>query len=129
METTQKVRVSTIDEYIDFQPEPIRATLEQLRQTIKLAAPESEEVISYAMPAFKFHGMLAYFAAHKNHYGLYVPKVLHTFKEKLATYKTSMATIQFPYTEPVPVELITEIIKYAAKFNLDKELAKKVKKK
>ena len=129
METNQKVRFSTIDEYIAFQPENRRVTLEQLRQTIKLAAPDAEEVISYQMPAFKFHGMLAYFAAHKNHYGLYVPKILHVFKEKLVGYKNAKATIQFPYNEPVPVKLITEIIKYAAKVNLDKELAKKVKKK
>ncbi len=121
----EKVKFTTIDEYIEFQPEHKRLALKNLRQTIKLASPDAEEVISYGMPAFKFYGMLAYFAAHKNHYGLYVPKVLHLFEEKLADYNHAKATVQFPYDKIFPAELVTEIVKCTAQNNFGKALMKK----
>ncbi len=127
MENT--VRISTVDEYIALQPKQMRPTLEKLRQIIKLAEPNAEEKISYRMPLFKFHGMLAYFCLHTNHYGIYVsPDVLQAFKEKLANYKLAKATIRLPFDEPVPEKLITEIIKYAAKSNIEKERLKKASK-
>ena len=98
METSPKF--STIDEYLALQTKEVRAILQQLRQTIQKAAPDAEEVISYSMPAFKFHGMLVWFAAWKNHYGIYVPSVLAIFKDKLAAYETTKATVRFPYDKP-----------------------------
>jgi uncharacterized protein YdhG (YjbR/CyaY superfamily) len=110
----EKIKFTTIDEYIEFQSEHKQAALKELRQTIKLAAPEAEEVISYGMPGFKFHGMLAYFAAHTNHYGLYVPKILHLFEAKLSAYNHAKAA-----------ELVAEIIKCAAANNLEQAKLKK----
>src|SRR4051812_5579975 len=109
---TKKVQFSTIDEYIALQPSQLRATLEQLRQIIKKAAPDAEEVISYQMPGFKFQGMLVWFAATKNHYGFYpFSKTLEVFKNKLKPYDLSKGTIRFPLDKPLPVKLITEIVK------------------
>jgi uncharacterized protein YdhG (YjbR/CyaY superfamily) len=125
MQTKQKAQFSTIDEYLALQPSALRATLEQLRQIIKKAAPGAEETISYQMPAFKFHGMLVWFAGYKNHYGLYpMPKTIQVFKDKLTAYELSKGTIRFPLDKPVPVKLITEIVKYRVKENLEKELLK-----
>jgi len=125
-----KIRLTTIDEYIDAQPNEIRPVLRKLRDAIKKAAPESEEVISYQMPAFKFYGMLVWFGASKNHYGLYpYSKTIEIFKDKLTSYELSKGTIRFPYNKPVPVKLITEIIKFRVKENEEKEELKRLSKK
>jgi len=123
----------SVDQYIASQPALIKTRLQELREAIKKAAPKADELISYSMPAYKFHGMLAYFAGYKNHYGLYImPDVLKAFKEKLTAYTTSKATIQFPLDKPLPKKLVADIIKYGTKYNLDKlalkEAAKKIKK-
>ena len=129
METRQNVEFTTIDEYIALQPEQIRVRLKQLRQIIKKAAPEAEEVISYQMPAYKFHGMLVWFAAFKNHFSMYpFPKVLHEFKEKLGPYLSGKATVKFPLDEPLPDKLITEIVQYRVKENPDKKVLKEMAK-
>lgn len=121
MTTKQKPEFSTVDGYIALQPVERRSKLEELRHIIKKAAPGAEEVISYQMPAYKFNGMLAWFAAAKNHYGLYVrPQFLEKFKDQISPYKTGRATLQFPFDKPLPKKLITDIIKHAAKANLEK---------
>ncbi len=119
-----KEQFSTIDDYIALQRQEVRATLEEFRYLIQKAVPKAEQVISYQMPAFKFHGMLAYFAVYKNHYGLYVPRVIHEFKKELTSYKWSKATIQFPIDKPIPKKLITAIIKRAVQLNLENKLLK-----
>ena len=125
MEAKQKKQFTTVDGYLALQPEKVRAMLEKLRQVIKKAAPGAEEVISYQMPAFKFHGMLVWYAAFKNQYGLYpLPKTLEVFKDKLAPYELSKGTVRFPFNKPVPVKLVTEIIKYRVKENTEKALLK-----
>ena len=102
----------------------------QLRKAIKKAAPDAEEVISYQMPAYKYHGMVAYFAVRTNHYGLYLmPYVLEVFKDRLAGYKLSKSTIQIPFDKPLPEGLVTEIIDFAVNDNRQKaELKKEAKK-
>ncbi|MBC7891487.1 MAG: DUF1801 domain-containing protein [Sphingobacteriaceae bacterium] len=116
---------TTVDEYIAAQPEPLRSTLHQLRKLIKNAASDAQEVISYGMPAYKVHGMLAYFNAHTRHYGLYLmPPVLQVFKAKLIGYELAKSTIRFPFNQPLPEALITEIIRYAANENLAKKAVK-----
>ena len=132
----QKIKFTTVDQYLTSLTPEKRAALEQLRQTIRKAAPKAEELISYQMPAFRFHGMLAFYAAHKNHYGLYVmSRVAAAFKDELAAYEVSKATIKFPLDKPIPKKLVTAIIKHGVKFNLDKMMlkeaakAKKIKKK
>lgn len=91
-----------------------------MRQTIKEAVPEAVELISYQMPAFKFHGMLAWYAPFKSHYSLFVPGVLEVFKDELANYQLSKGGIRFPLDHPVQVELVTKIVQFRAKENLTK---------
>ena len=120
-----KFQFKNVDEYIALQPWRIRETLEHLRQTIKLAAPEAEEVISYQMPGYKFHGVLVWFAAFKNHYGFYcIPDVLLKFKDQLSAFELTKSAIRIPLDTPVPERLITEIVQYAVKENLRKKLIK-----
>jgi uncharacterized protein YdhG (YjbR/CyaY superfamily) len=121
---------SNVDEYITALPEKLRETLEKLRQTIKNAAPEAAEVISYQMPAFKFHGMLVYFAAFNNHYSLFVnPDVLRVFKAELNAYSLSKSAIRFPLDTPVQVELVTKIVHFGVIENLKKAELKTKRKK
>jgi uncharacterized protein YdhG (YjbR/CyaY superfamily) len=125
MEKEIKTNFKNVDEYIALQSEKIKITLEILRKTIRKAAPEATEIISYQMPAFRFQGMLAYFAVFKNHYSLFVnPKVLEAFKDKLSEYTLSKSAIRIPLDKPVPEKLVTEIIQFAAKENIRKKLLK-----
>ena len=112
-----------IDQYIESQPAPVRPGLEKLRQAIRKAVPGAEEVLSYKIPAFKFHGMLLWFAAFKNHYGLYpYSKTIQVFKDKLTGYEFTKGTIKFPLNKPIPVKLVMEIVKFRVKESLDKEI-------
>ena len=106
----------TIDEYIDAQPTEIQPLLQKIRETVQKAVPEVVEVISYAMPAFKFNGkILLYFASFKNHIGFYAtPSANVFFADDLKEYKTTKGTIQFPYKKPIPYDLIVEISQYKA---------------
>ena len=90
-----------------------------MRQTIREAAPEAEEVISYQMPAFKLNGILVWFAAFKKHVGFY-PKVsaIEVFKKELSGYQVSKGTIRFPLDKPIPFDLVRKIVKYRIKENL-----------
>ena len=111
----------TIDEYIASCPPNIQALLQQIRATIHEAAPNAEETISYQMPAFKQNGVLVYFAAFKNHIGFFpTAQGIEAFKDKLAGYKTSKGTIQFPLDHPLPLDLITEIVRSRVKANTSK---------
>ena len=96
----------------------VQIILEQLRKAIKETAPEATEVISYQMPAFKQNGVLVWFAAFKNHIGFF-PKVsaIDAFKGQLSRYQTSKGTIQFPINEPIPLELVKEIVRFRVKEN------------
>jgi uncharacterized protein YdhG (YjbR/CyaY superfamily) len=116
-----KRKFKSIEEYIDTFPKNVGDILQKLRQTIKVAAPEAEETISYQMPAFKLNGLLVWFAAFKNHIGFY-PKVsaIEAFNEKLTGYKVSKGTIQFPLKEPIPYELVAEIVKFRVQENSSK---------
>ena len=115
-----------IDEYISGFPEETQKILEQLRATIKKAAPQADEVISYGMPAFKLNGMLAWFAAHSTHIGFY-PRVsaIEAFKKELSIYKGSKGTVQFPLDKPLPLGLITKIVKFRVNENLQRTKTKK----
>jgi uncharacterized protein YdhG (YjbR/CyaY superfamily)/uncharacterized protein YndB with AHSA1/START domain len=109
----------TIDEYIGNSPETVRKRLIELRDAIREAAPEADEKISYSMPAFTLRGMLLYFAAHKNHIGLYpYHTAIELFREELSTYKTAKGSIQFPNSKPLPIDLINRIVKFRVKENL-----------
>lgn len=111
----------TIDEYIAGFPSETQQILEQVRQTIKKAAPDAEEKISYAIPTFTLNGNLVHFAAFKNHIGFYaMPTGNEAFQEELATYKSGKGSIQFPIDKPMPLDLITKIVNFRVKENLEK---------
>ena len=113
---TRNVKIQNIDEYINEFPEAIQQILETVRQTIKKAAPEAKEIISYQMPAFKFHRNLVYFGAFKNHIGFFpTANAIEVFKKDLASYKTSKGTIQFPLNKKIPLALIIKITKFRVK--------------
>lgn len=102
-----------INEYHTSQPPKIRKVLEELRQTIKQAAPHATETISYGMPAFRLNKVLVYYAVHKKYIGLYpTPNPIVHFKKELEEYKTSKGAIQFPIDKPLPLELIKKIVKF-----------------
>ena len=122
------IKPENIDEYIDRYPKETQTILEQIRATIKKAAPGTEETISYGIPAFTIGGKyLVYFAAYKNHIGLYpVPGATNDFEKDFSSYKTSgKGTIQFPLDKPMPLKLIIKIVKFRLKENLKKEIDKK----
>jgi uncharacterized protein YdhG (YjbR/CyaY superfamily) len=106
-------QLNEIDQYIASFPEQTRKLLEQLRETIKQAAPDSEELMSYQMPAYKQNGILVYFAAYKNHIGFYpTASGIEAFKQELSSFQWSKGTIQFPLDKPLPLELVTKIVRY-----------------
>lgn len=118
---SDKVRFSSIDEYIATFPEEIRATLQKIRETIQAAAPDAEEKISYQMPTFTLNGNLVHFAAFKNHVGFYpTPSGIEAFKEELARYQGAKGSVRFPLDEPMPLDLITRIVKMRVAENLKK---------
>ncbi|WP_054027181.1 iron chaperone [Bacillus sp. FJAT-28004] len=125
-----KITFETIDQYIaNYSPE-IQDILEKIRGVIKEAAPEATEKIGYQMPTFVLHGNLVHFAAYKNHIGLYpAPSGIEAFKQQLSPYKGAKGSIRFPLDQPIPYELISEIVKYRVAENLQKAANKKAKKK
>jgi len=119
----------TIDEYIALWTEEIRTKLRSMRETIQKAAPAAEEAISYQMPTFTLHGNLVHFAAFKNHIGFYpVPSGLKAFEKELSKFKTGKGSAQFPLDQPLPLALVTKIVKFRVSENLAKAEAKKKKK-
>jgi uncharacterized protein YdhG (YjbR/CyaY superfamily) len=125
---TKSIPVKNIDEYIDSFPEDIQVKLQALRKAINKAAPVAEETISYMMPAFKYHGMLVYFAGYKNHIGFYPGAAgVEAFKKELSVYKGAKGSVQFPLDQPLNVSLINKIVKFRVKQNLEKAKLKKKK--
>ena len=116
-----------IDEYIAGFPKDTQEILEQIRATVKKAAPDAEETISYAIPAFTLKGRyLLYFAGYKNHISLYpAPTGNEAFKKEISVYKRGKGTIQFSLDKPVPLSLVIKIVNLRVKENLEKEKKKK----
>ncbi len=106
-----KSNYQSIDEYISTFPESVQKILTEMRQLIQAEAPEATEKISYQMPTFDLNGNLVHFAAFKQHIGLYPgPAAIVTFAEPLQPYKTSKGAIQFPLDQPLPKQLIKQIV-------------------
>lgn len=114
----------SIDEYIASAPEDVRQVLERVRATIRKAAPQAEERISYRMPAFFLEGPLVYFAAFKKHIGLYPPVQDETLRALLSKYAGPKGNLQFPLAEPMPLALITRVVKARIKENRVRAAAK-----
>ena len=126
----KKTGFDSIDEYIATFPSEIQKILEEIRATIKAAAPEAEEKISYQMPTFTLKGNLVHFAAFKKHIGFYpVPTGIEKFKKELSVYQGSKGSVQFPLDQPIPYNLIGKIVKFRVKENLTKAEAKGKKEK
>ena len=116
-------KFETIDEYIQTCPKNVQAILEKIRQIIQKAAPEAVETISYQMPAFKLNGkVLVYFAAWKHHIGFYAtPSGKSAFKKELSKYKWAKGSVQFPLDQPIPYDVIKNIVVFRAKENMAKK--------
>jgi uncharacterized protein YdhG (YjbR/CyaY superfamily) len=114
----------TSDEYIATFPADKQAVLEQIRSVVKTLVPNAEEVISYQIPAFKYHGMLVFYSGYTSHVSLSFPPspaLFEKFKNELADYKLSKSTIQFPLDKPLPMTLIKEIVKFRVAENLERQ--------
>ena len=122
----ETIVAKNVDEYLEAFPVSTQHKLEQVRQAIKKAAPKAEEVISYQMPAYKYHGMLVYFAGWKNHIGFYpTSSGTHAFRKELSVYKGAKGSIQFPLDKAIPLSLISKIVKFRIKENEEKAVSKK----
>jgi uncharacterized protein YdhG (YjbR/CyaY superfamily) len=131
MATASKSKTpKTIDEYIAASAPDVQPILEKIRTTIRSAAPEAEETISYRIPAFTQNGILVYFAAFKNHIGLYPPiKGDAALAKAIAKYAGEKGNLQFPLDQPIPYALIKRIVTLRVKQNKAKTAAKKAKRK
>lgn len=105
-------KFDTIDEYIESFPGNIRSILEKLRSTIREAASEAVESMSYDMPTFKLKGQrLVYFSAWKSHIGFYsIPKGNAAFRNELASYSGEKGSLRFPLDKPIPYDLVNKIV-------------------
>jgi len=106
--------MNAIDMYIASFPDDVREILKRIRHLVLKYAPEAEESITYGMPAYKTNGKpLVYFAAFKNHIGLYATPSGHSaFEEELSVYKRGKGSVQFPLNKPIPYDLIRRIIEF-----------------
>lgn len=115
----KKTEIRTVAEYLRAFPPRVQKLLGGLRRAVKAAAPEAQERISYRMPAFWLQGNLVYFAAFKKHIGFYpTASGMQAFKKELTGYKTSKGAVQFPLDRPLPLAVISKIVKFRAAENL-----------
>lgn len=106
-------RYADIDAYISAAPETVQPQLRQLRETIRRAAPDAAEGISYGMPVYKQNGNLVYFGAFKHHLSFFpTASGVAQFKKELAGYKIAKGTIQLPFDQPLPLALIAKIVAF-----------------
>jgi len=114
----QANRYDTIDEYIASFPAEVQVILQELRATIRAAAPKAQEKISYQMPTFFQDGNLVHFAAFKNHIGFYpAPRGIEAFQEELSVYKGAKGSVQFPINQPLPLDLVRRIVEFRVSEN------------
>jgi uncharacterized protein YdhG (YjbR/CyaY superfamily) len=119
---SSKKNFTSIDEYIAAFPKNVQSILQDVRQAIREVAPEAEEGISYQIPVFKLNGDLVWFAAFKDHIGLYPrASAIDAFRDKLSAYEISKGTVKFPLNKPIPLHLIKEIVKFRVKENFNKK--------
>jgi uncharacterized protein YdhG (YjbR/CyaY superfamily) len=126
---TEPTASKNIDQYIAGCPQDVQEILKKIRGVIRKAAPDAEETIKYQMPTFTLKGNLVHFAAFKQHIGFYPPTTgPEPFKKALAIYAGAKGSLKFPIDEPIPFDLISQIVKYRVKENLDRAAAKQKKK-
>ena len=126
---TNKTAPQNIDEYIADFPKDVQEILEKIRMTIRKAAPDAEETIKYQMPTFTLKGNLVHFAAWRKHIGFYpASSGVEKFKQELSAYDGAKGSVQFPLDKPIPFGLISKIVKFRVKENLERAEAKGKKK-
>lgn len=114
-----------VDKYIATFPLEVQEKLQQIREVIIHAAPDAEEVISYGMPAYKQGKVLVYFAAHKSHIGFYpTSSGIKEFSKDLSDYQWSKGAVQFPYSQPLPLDLVEKITRFRVSEIKQKSLPK-----
>ena len=127
---SNKIGYGSIDDYIATFPKEIQIILEELRAAIKAAAPGAEEKLSYQMPTFALKGNLVHFAAWKNHIGFYpTSSGTQAFINELSLYEGAKGSVKFPIDKPLPLKLISKIVKFRVAENLKKAEIKSSKKK
>ncbi len=115
------VKIATVEAYIASFPPATRKLLKQVRSIILKNASEAEESISYNMPGYKLNGVLVYFAGYERHIGFYpMPDAIEAFKKELSVYKSAKGSVQFPLDKPLPVKLITDMVKFRVLQNKEK---------
>lgn len=108
-------KAKNVEEYIASYPKEVQKLLEQMRATIRRTVPDAKEIISYGMPAYKKNRVLVYFGAHSNHIGFYpTSSGIRVFEKELSGYNYSKGAVQFPFDEPLPLELVTKIVQFRA---------------
>lgn len=111
----------SIDDYAARYPTHVRRLIRAMRQTIRAAAPQAQETISYRMPAFRVDGILVYFAAHTSHIGFYPGRAaIVAFRRELSRYKGARGSVQFPFDQALPLGLVRRIVKFRVKDNASK---------
>ncbi len=126
---THQAAPKNIDEYIAAFPHDVQEIMEKIRLTIRKAAPDAEETISYQIPTFTLKGNLVHFAAFKKHIGFYPTSTgVEKFKNELSVYEGAKGSVRFPLDKPIPFALISKIVKFRVKENLDRAAAKGKKK-
>jgi uncharacterized protein YdhG (YjbR/CyaY superfamily) len=127
--STQRPGAEEMDEYIAGFPPDVQEILEEVRATIRDAAPDAEETISYQIPTFRLEGNLVHFAAFKKHIGFYpAPSGIDEFKDDLSGFKGGKGSVQFPLDKPMPLDLIRRIVEFRVKENLARAEARGRKK-
>jgi uncharacterized protein YdhG (YjbR/CyaY superfamily) len=122
----KKSKATNIDEYIESFPKDVQKILQEVRTVIKKAAPNAEEAIKYEIPTFVLNGNLVHFAAFKNHIGFYpAPIGIEAFKKELAQYAGGKGSAKFPIDKPMPLALISKIVKFRVKNSAAKVKVKK----
>jgi uncharacterized protein YdhG (YjbR/CyaY superfamily) len=126
--SVQDVKAETIDEYVAAFPPRIRARLRAMRATIRKHAPMATEKISYRIPTFYLNGNLVHFAAYEHHVGFYPGAAgIAKFRHALARYESGKGSVQFPHDEPLPLELVAEIVKFRVEQNFWKQVPKRAR--
>ena len=126
--TTNKATTNDIDEYIASFPKEVQEILEEIRMTIRKAAPEAKETINYGIPTFTLEGNLVHFAAFKKHIGFYpTPSGIEKFQDELSAYEIAKGSVKIPLEQPIPFDLISKIVTMRVKENLERAESKKKK--
>jgi uncharacterized protein YdhG (YjbR/CyaY superfamily) len=125
---TDQTTPKTIDDYIAGFPPDVRVILQKLRATIRKAAPGAEEAIKYRLPTFVLSGNLVHFGAFKKHIGFYAtPTGNKQFREEVSAYEGAKGSVQFSLDKPIPYGLVSKMVKFRVKENLERSMAKRKK--